>query len=91
MHWKKFDVRLALISIARKIHFHPGGVIEPWTLASGVIRDGAERRGCGGGRGGDFNYRRVNSQPDAPTGQITPVILPSFIAGREKSRGLNAA
>lgn len=34
----------------------------------------------------DFNYRRVNSQPDAPTGQITPVILPSFIAGREKSR-----
>lgn len=34
----------------------------------------------------DFNYRRANSQPDAPTGQITPVILPSFIAGGEKKR-----
>lgn len=41
----------------------------------------------------DFNYRRANSQPDAPTGQITPVILPSFIAGGERKRekSLNAA
>lgn len=47
---------------------------------------GKEEKRKGGRRRRDFNYRRANS--DAPTGQITPVILPSFIAGRERKVGV---